>query len=145
MQITDEYNETWDLFRNYVVIHPFFYISSSTSKQSGARTDYLTKQEFENFFLCYSATIEDDDYFRAVVHETFKIRPESRQHSWAGFPGGGKKEYDPQSSYSQNMHRSQYQGGSVSSQAPFGTSQAHFNPYQQEEKPYKNFPLKNLP
>jgi Ca2+-binding EF-hand superfamily protein len=120
MQITDEYNETWDLFRSYV---------------SGARTDYVTKQEFENYFLCYSATIEDDDYFRAVVHETFKIRPESRQSSWAGYPGGGKKDYDPQASYAQNMHKSQYQGGSVISQAPFGTSQAHFNPYHHEEKP----------
>ena len=50
--------------------------------------------------------------------------------------GGGKKDYDPVSGYVQNMHRSQYQGGSVTSQAPFGTSQAHFNPYQHEETPY---------
>ncbi len=27
MQITDEYNETWDLFRSYVVIYLFIYIS----------------------------------------------------------------------------------------------------------------------
>lgn len=118
MQVTDEYTEAWDIYHNFI---------------TKPRKDYVTKQEFVNFLLYLNGAIEDDEYFRVTVQQTFKIRPESRQNTWAGMTGG-RKDYDPKTGYVQNMHTSFYSGRTFTSSAPFGTSEEHANPYQEPPK-----------
>jgi hypothetical protein len=74
MQVADEYNEAWDIFRTSV---------------SQERTDYITRQEFDKFFLCLGATIEDDKVYEQTILQTFKIKPDPAQKNWAG--GAGNK------------------------------------------------------
>lgn len=52
---------------------------------------------------------------------------------------GGRKDYNPQTGYIQNMHTSFYSGRSFASSAPYGTSQEHENPYQEPPKKFKTF------
>jgi len=85
MQVTDEYTEAWDIYHNFIV--KIFYLIRNLFLKTKPRKDYVTKQEFVNFLLYLNGAIEDDEYFRVTVQQTFKIRPESRQNTWAGMTG----------------------------------------------------------
>jgi hypothetical protein len=70
-----------------------------------------------------SAAIEDDKLFELIIQTVFKIQIESlTTNNYAG-QAGGRKDYNPRIGYLQDFHRSIFQGGSVSSNAPFGTSE----------------------
>lgn len=84
------------------------------------RSPYVTREEFLDFLRYLSAPTTDDKFFELVIKNIFRIRDESNYSDF--YAGQGRKEYNPRSGYMSDFHRSVYKGGSVSSNAPFGTS-----------------------
>lgn len=72
--------------------------------------------------LYISAVIEDENYFEMVVRTTFKLTAETSYEDVSAGGAGGRRDYNPKLGYLNDFHRSKYQGGSVSANAPFGTS-----------------------
>ena len=96
----------------------------------------FTKQEFFEFFSHYSAAIEEDLMFEAIIVNCFKLTQESKmENSYAGIAGGYKVhgqtrlpyETFHKASYLQDHHKQLYYGGTVTSNAPFGTFEEKTN------------------
>jgi len=83
----------------------------------------VTREEFEEYYNNISASIDDDRYFEEMMTNAWKLRGESptKQPAWASSFATGQP--SGRASWMADHHRSML-GGSVSSTAPFGTSDA---------------------
>lgn len=82
----------------------------------------VNQEEFESFVNYLSAPVEDEKYFELIMINTFKLQSSYQvTDSYAG-SAVGRKDYNPRAGYLQDFHRSIVKGGSVSQNAPFGTS-----------------------
>jgi hypothetical protein len=74
-----------------------------------ARSDTICKEDFEEYCICLSLSIRDDQLFESVVQNFWKVgRAQKANNSYAG------------TRKAMNDDRG-YKGGSISQNAPFGT------------------------
>lgn len=86
----------------------------------GLYDEKISKSEFFEFFSYYSASIEDDKFFEKILTAIFRLLNEK---SLINNYAGNKHVFDAdhKNSYLKDHHRYVIQGGTVSSNAPFGT------------------------
>jgi len=86
----------------------------------GLYDEKISKNEFLEFFTYFSASVADDKFFEKIIVAVFRILNETNLHqNYAG--SKNVFDQDHKSSYLQDHHRYMIHGGSVSSNAPFGT------------------------
>ena len=83
----------------------------------------LSKSEFIGFYRHYSAATEEEKLFESILINCFKLTQDNPvTNSFAGM-AGGRKNYETfhRASYLQDHHKHLYYGGTVTSNAPYGT------------------------
>ncbi|KAM3137798.1 hypothetical protein pb186bvf_010041 [Paramecium bursaria] len=92
----------------------------------------ISKDELIEFFSNFSAAIADDKYFEQILISLFRLDKDQTKNHHAG----GKQVFDPdhKRGYLQDHHRYVIAGGSVSANAPFGTTQQ-----EQQQRPSTAF------
>jgi hypothetical protein len=84
------------------------------------RSDTITKSEFEEYIEHLSLSIIDDKLFETVLFHFWRLENSA---NITEMYAGSRKVFDPaKKSYLMDHHRYAVQGGSVSQNAPFGTS-----------------------
>jgi hypothetical protein len=84
------------------------------------RKDTITKAEFEEYVEHLSLSIIDDRLFETVLYHFWRL--ENSVNITEKY-AGSRKVFDPsKKGYLMDHHRYAVQGGSVSQNAPFGTS-----------------------
>ncbi|EGR27426.1 hypothetical protein IMG5_196080 [Ichthyophthirius multifiliis] len=129
-------------FKKYQLIYMIFF----QTQQNQNLNERISKQQFFDFFNNLSASISDDHFFEIILVNTFSLQQQNSylQNNYAGH----KNMFDPnKKGFLQDHHRSLTNGGTVSSNAPFGTSQepteysTQLRPYnvqtQSRQSPYK--------
>jgi len=117
--------------------------------QSSMSSPYVTREEFLDFLRYISAPIEDDKYYELIIKGVFRVKDEQNYSNF--YAGQGRKEFNPRSGYMNDFHRSIYKGGSVSQNAPFGTSDQNEvirrpqSALQSGQKQQRHTPQKNYP
>ena len=83
----------------------------------------ITPEEFEEYYLNVSASIDDDKYFELMMNNAWKLSGEAaKQEPWAGQFSSKGFSANSKSTYIAINHPSSL-GGSLTSTAPFGTTE----------------------
>ncbi|EGR29644.1 hypothetical protein IMG5_151930, partial [Ichthyophthirius multifiliis] len=115
----------------YVFFFLFFFIN--LKQKSGVVNQEISKEQFFDYFNNYSASIQDDQFFETILVNTFKL---SQQNQLTSKYAGHRNMFDPlKKGFLQDHHRYLINGGSVSSNAPYGTFQEPTD-YATQQRPY---------
>lgn len=83
----------------------------------------ITKEEFEEYYNNVSASIDDDRYFELMMSNAWKLQEDSGRAAYAGSSKGFSP--DSKRAYLMANHPSAALGQSVSSTAPYGTTETN--------------------
>ena len=105
-----------DVFKEFLKV---FEISREGKKADSI----LTIDEFIEYYSNISASIDSDDYFEQIIKNAwnFDTKVKFENKKFMGKLNEKEKESDPHNTWLKHNFKSKYSGGSVSSNAPFGT------------------------
>eukprot|EP01015_Nassula_variabilis_P006884 TRINITY_DN1523_c0_g1_i1.p1 TRINITY_DN1523_c0_g1~~TRINITY_DN1523_c0_g1_i1.p1 ORF type:complete len:677 (-),score=121.97 TRINITY_DN1523_c0_g1_i1:107-2137(-) len=106
----------------------------------GQRDIRQTREEFQEFMQIYSASVDDDALYEAILNNVFKLQSEKNYADVFAGQAGGRRDYKPGSrhGYMNDHHKHILFGGSVAQYAPFGTLQTPTE-YSTAQRPQSGF------
>ncbi|KAL4489389.1 hypothetical protein ABPG72_002685 [Tetrahymena utriculariae] len=100
---------------------------------SDVPSNEISREQFIDYYNNMSASIQDDQLFESILVNTYRL---SQQNSLINKYAGQRNAFDPEKKgFLQDHHRFIVNGGTVSSNAPFGTSQEPTH-YSTQLRPY---------
>ncbi|KAL4439152.1 hypothetical protein ABPG74_008927 [Tetrahymena malaccensis] len=100
---------------------------------SDVQSNEISREQFIDYYNNMSASIQDDQLFESILVNTYRL---SQQNSLINKYAGQRNAFDPEKKgFLQDHHRFIVNGGTVSSNAPFGTSQEPTH-YSTQLRPY---------